>query len=237
LSTLYIVATPIGNLQDITLRALDTLKNAALLACEDTRVSLKLLNHFGIKQKLISVRAQNEREGAAKVLDALKNGGDVAYISDAGTPGLSDPGAALTRIVSGAGFPVIPIPGPSAFSAIVSAGGTLDKSILFEGFLSPKGSRRKRRVEELLATGFAFVLYESPFRIKKLLDDLVTLAPRRYACLGREMTKIHEEYIRGSIKDILTELDARGGEHGDKKSLQGEYTLLVSGFDESDWKR
>jgi len=149
----------------------------------------------------------------------------VAYASDAGTPALSDPGALLARKVAGAGHEVIPIPGPSAFASLLSVSGGMDKSVLFEGFLSPKPGRRKSRLRELLNTGFAFVLYESPYRILKLFEDLSDLDNSRYVCVGREMTKIHEEYLRGSVGEI-------GGilrNNAENNEIRGEFSIFVSG--------
>jgi 16S rRNA (cytidine1402-2'-O)-methyltransferase len=225
MATLYIIGTPIGNLGDLSFRAVETLKNADLVACEDTRQTLKLLSHFGISVKMLSCRAQNEDFAAEKVVSALKEGKNVAYASDAGTPALSDPGAVLARKAAEAGFEVLPIPGPSAFASLVSVAGGQDKSVIFEGFLSPKPGRRRGRLKELLATGWGFVLYESPFRILKLLEDLADLDTERYICIGREMTKVHEEYLRGSAGKIhLTFLEKSG-----KNEVRGEFSVYVSG--------
>jgi len=220
--TLYIVATPIGNLGDITLRALEILKSVDIVACEDTRRTLQLLNHFGVKARLVSCRARNELMASRKIMEVLDGGGNAAYASDAGTPGLSDPGSVLVRAAREAGHSVIPIPGPSAFAALISIAGGLDKSVLFEGFLSPKPGRRRSRLAELLETHEGFILYESPFRIVKLMQDLADLDGERYACLGREMTKLHEEYISGSVQDVFGQLSGR------ERQL-GEFSLYVSG--------
>jgi 16S rRNA (cytidine1402-2'-O)-methyltransferase len=221
-ATLYIIGTPIGNLGDISFRAVETLKNVDLAACEDTRRTLKLLSHLGIRIPLISCRAGNEAAAAARVISTLDQGKDAAYTSDAGTPALSDPGAVLTRAAAAAGHAVIPIPGPSAFAALVSVAGGMDKSIVFEGFLSPKAGRRRTRLRELLALGAAFVLYESPFRILKLLEDIADLEGERYMCVGREMTKAHEEYVRGGAAEIWA--------YFQKKDAQlGEFSVYVSG--------
>ncbi|MDR1149393.1 MAG: 16S rRNA (cytidine(1402)-2'-O)-methyltransferase [Spirochaetaceae bacterium] len=222
MSTLYIVATPIGNLGDISLRALDVLKTVPLIACEDTRHSLKLLTHFEIKARLLSCRAANERKVAEKIVCELNEGRDAAYLSDAGSPGISDPGAVLARIVADAGHKVIPVPGPSAFASLVSVAGGADKTVVFEGFLSPKSGRRRSRLKELLNEDAAFVLYESPFRIIKLLTDLIEFDSERYICIGREMTKIYEEYLRGSARDVLYELEKR-------PEQKGEFSVYVSG--------
>jgi 16S rRNA (cytidine1402-2'-O)-methyltransferase len=223
MSVLYIIATPIGNLGDISCRAVETLKSVDMVACEDTRHSLKLLNHLGIHVPLISCRAHNETQAAKTIVAALNAGKTIAYASDAGTPALSDPGAALVRSASQAGHTVIPIPGPSAFAALISVCGSKDKTITFEGFLSPKAGRRKARLAALLESSVAFVLYESPFRIISLLEDLAAMDANRYICLAREMTKLHEEYLRGSVTQILAQLRER-------PKMQGEFSLLVSGY-------
>jgi 16S rRNA (cytidine1402-2'-O)-methyltransferase len=225
MAVLYIIGTPIGNLGDLSIRGAEIFKRADLVACEDTRQTLKLLNHLGVQVKMLSCRAHNEEEAAAKVIAALGEGKTVAYASDAGTPALSDPGAVLARKAARAGHEVIPIPGPSAFAALVSAAGGMDKSVLFEGFLSPKPGRRRSRLGELLDTGFAFVLYESPFRVLKLFEDLADLDRERYVCVGREMTKVHEEYLRGSVEEICGILQKKA----EKNALRGEFSVYVSG--------
>jgi 16S rRNA (cytidine1402-2'-O)-methyltransferase len=222
MAVLYIIGTPIGNLGDLSRRAEETLRTADMVACEDTRHTLKLLNHFGIHRPLVSCRAHNEKAASQKVLEVLSRGRTAAYVTDAGTPGLSDPGALLAATASLAGHQVIPIPGPSAFAALVSAAGGTDKTVIFEGFLSPKSGRRRSRVQELLNTGWAFVLFESPFRIVKLLEDLAALDGGRYVCLGREMTKLHEEYIRGTAAEIYAFFSK-------KERQMGEFSLYVSG--------
>ena len=222
MSVLYIIATPIGNLGDISFRAVETLKSVDLVACEDTRRTLKLLNHLGIKVKMLSCRSQNEEFAAEKVINALDQGQNAAYASDAGTPALSDPGAALVRAAVQAGHDVIPIPGPSAFAALLSAAGGRDKTVVFEGFLSPKPGRRKGRLRELMSMEAACVIYESPFRILKLLGDITEIDSERYICLGREMTKIHEEYLRGKAAEVMEELSGKSGQIG-------EFSLYISG--------
>ncbi|MCL2600981.1 MAG: rRNA small subunit methyltransferase 1, partial [Treponema sp.] len=164
MATLYIIGTPIGNLGDISFRAVEILKTVALVACEDTRRTLKLLSHLGIRVKMVSCRAQNEEFAAKKVIAALDQGLTVAYASDAGTPALSDPGAVLVRLAAEAGHAVIPVPGPSALATLLSVAGATDKTLVFEGFLSPKPGRRRSRLRELLAMKAAVILYESPFR-------------------------------------------------------------------------
>jgi 16S rRNA (cytidine1402-2'-O)-methyltransferase len=221
-ATLYIIGTPIGNLGDISFRAVELLKTAALVACEDTRRTLKLLSHLGIQVQMLSCRAQNEQFAAEKVIRALDEGKTVAYASDAGTPALSDPGAVLARLAAEAGHAVIPVPGPSAFASLVSVAGGLDKTVVFEGFLSPKAGRRRARLRELLALEAAFVLYESPFRILKLLADLAEFDGERYICVGREMTKVHEEYRRGPAAEIYAGFAEKDGQIG-------EFSVYVSG--------
>jgi 16S rRNA (cytidine1402-2'-O)-methyltransferase len=223
MATLYIIGTPIGNLGDISFRAVETLKKADLVACEDTRRTLKLLSHLEIRVKMLSCRAQNEEKAAEKVIAALDQGQTVAYASDAGTPALSDPGSVLARMAAEAGHDVIPIPGASAFAALLSVAGGKDKTVIFEGFLSPKPGRRKSRLRELMAMEAAVVLYESPFRVLKLVGDIAEIDSGRYICLGREMTKIHEEYLRGTAAEILEILS--------KKNEQiGEFSLYLSGI-------
>jgi len=221
-ATLYIIGTPIGNLGDISFRAAETIKKADLVACEDTRRTLKLLNHLGIRVKMLSCRAQNEEGAAQKVIEALNAGHTVAYASDAGTPALSDPGAVVARLVAEAGHDVIPIPGPSAFATLVSAAGGRDKTTIFEGFLSPKAGRRKSRLRELMTLDASLVIYESPFRILKLLDDIAEIDGSRYVCVGREMTKVHEEYLRGTAAEISAVLTS-------KNAQIGEFSVYISG--------
>ena len=222
MAILYIVGTPIGNLGDITHRAVETLKNADLVACEDTRRTLKMLTHLGIRVKMLSCRSQNEEFAAKKVIEALNQGLTVAYASDAGTPALSDPGAVLVRAAALAGHDVIPIPGASAFAALLSVAGGKDKTVIFEGFLSPKPGRRRSRLRELMSMEAACVIYESPFRILKLLEDIAEIDSKRYLCLGREMTKLHEEYLRGPALEIL-------GILAQKNEQIGEFSVFISG--------
>jgi 16S rRNA (cytidine1402-2'-O)-methyltransferase len=222
MGTLLMVATPIGNLGDITLRALEALKGADAVACEDTRHTIKLLSHFEIRKPLLSCHANDEERGAARILSLLAEGKTVAYCSDAGTPGLSDPGSLLARRAREAGHAVSPIPGPSAFAALVSAAGTGGRSFLFDGFASPKAGKRRRRVAELMARPESFVLYESPHRIAALLEELALADPDRRVCVGREMTKLHEEFISGTAAEVLAEIRGR-------ETNKGEFAVLVEG--------
>ena len=220
--TLFIAATPIGNLEDITLRVLRVMKEVDVIACEDTRHTMQLLNHFEIKKPLISCRSQNEEKAAEKICGILSEGKDVAFVSDAGTPGISDPGSRLVRIVRTEGHDVRPLPGVSAFASLCSVSGISGKTVVFDGFLSPKAGRRRRRVKELLQRSENFVLYESPFRIVKLMDDISGEDPDREVVIGREMTKRFEEYITGTAGTVTDILKT-------KENLKGEFSLLVSG--------
>jgi len=221
-SVLYIVGTPIGNLGDITFRAVETFKNADVIACEDTRHTLQLLTHFEIRKPLVSCRAQNEETAARKIIKLLNEGQTVAYASDAGTPGMSDPGAVLAGIVREAGHTVVPIPGPSAFTALVSVAGAGGKTLVFEGFLSPKPGRRRSRLRELLSGGDAFVVYESPFRIVKLLGDIADIETGRRIVVGRELTKLHEEIVDGTAGEVRDLFMSR-------TSNKGEFAVFVAG--------
>jgi len=221
-STLYIVGTPIGNLGDITFRALETFKSVDVIAAEDTRHTLELLTHFEIRKPLISCRSQNEEFASDKIIDILNKGQTVAYASDAGTPGISDPGAILAGLARNAGHIVVPIPGPSAFATLASVAGAGGKTLIFEGFLSPKPGRRRARLRELMATGDAFILYESPFRIVKLLTDIADIESNRRVVVGRELTKLHEEINDGEASNIRDDYAARS-------KIQGEFAVFVSG--------
>ena len=219
MSTLYIVGTPIGNLGDITFRAIETFKNVDVIAAEDTRHTLQLLNHFEIHKPLISCRSQNEAIAGQKIIKLLDEGQSVAYASDAGTPGISDPGAVLAGLARDS---VVPIPGPSAFATLVSVAGAGGKTLIFEGFLSPKPGRRRSRLRELLATGDAVVLYESPFRIVKLLTDIADIDSTRRVVVGRELTKMHEEIIGGTAEEMRDEFSSRS-------KVLGEFAVFISG--------
>ena len=219
---LFLVATPIGNLGDITLRALETLRAADAIACEDTRHTIKLLSHYEIRKPLLACHANDEERGATRVLGLLGEGKTVAYCSDAGTPGLSDPGAVLARMAREAGHEVSPLPGPSAFTALVSASGFGGRSFLFDGFPSPKQGKRRSRVVELMGRPESFVLYESPHRILKLMAEIAEADPGRRVCVGRELTKIHEEFLAGTAGEVLERLSAAG-------EPRGEFAVLVAG--------
>lgn len=220
-SELYIVGTPIGNLGDITFRALETLKSVDVVAAEDTRHTLELLSHFEIRKPMISCRSQNEKTASEKIIALLDEGKSVAYASDAGEPGISDPGAVLVGEVRKAGHKVIPIPGPSAFATLVSVAGAGGKTLVFEGFLSPKPGRRRKRLRELMEMDAAVVVYESPFRVVKLLSDIAEIDPERRVVVGRELTKLHEEINDGPVTEILADYSGR-------TKVLGEFAVFIS---------
>lgn len=218
---LYLVATPIGNLKDITLRALEILEKVDCIACEDTRMTMKLLTHYNLKKRLISHYSHNEKAAAEKVLVLLADGKDVAIVSDSGTPCISDPGAFTVNAARKAGHTVVPIPGPSAFSTLLSVAGFPVKDCTYAGFLSPKQGRRKNELSRLLETKNPFVVYESVHRITKLLADLEELAPLRQLVMGREMTKIYEEFFCGTAKEVLTHLN-------EMSTIKGEFAIFIA---------
>ena len=222
MASLFIVATPIGNLADITLRALETLKQVDVIACEDTRHTRKLLSHYEISSPLLSIRSENEREGAERLLRYLEEGGDAAYVSDAGTPGVSDPGRRLVEVVRREGHRIVPIPGPSALTALLSISTFPGRAVTFDGFISPKAGKRSKRIDELLSREESFVFYESPHRVLKILKDVAEKEPERPVLIGREMTKIYEEFVEGTAEEVYSLL-------ANRKSLKGEFSLLVSG--------
>lgn len=220
MSTLYIIATPIGNLEDVTYRAISTLKEVDVIACEDTRVTMRLLQHYGINKRLIATHAHNEKSSAMGIVKLLEEGHNIAFVSDAGTPGISDPGAQLVEVVRSAGFTVVPIPGVSAVATAVSVAGLMGKSFTFEGFVSVKPGKRKKRLQELINRDEAFFLYESPFRLLKLLGAIVEIEPTRIVMVGREMTKTFEEYVKGSALEVFTLFSERD-------SIKGECVVCV----------
>lgn len=220
MSTLYMVATPIGNLEDITLRALRILKEVDVIACEDTRHTELLLSHYEIKKRLISCHSYNEEESADGIIALLDEGKNIAYCSDAGTPGISDPGSRLCEKVRKlSDHDIVPIPGPSAFVTLISAAGRIGKAFTFEGFLSPKKGRRERRLRELMECGNSFIIYESPYRVLKTLEELRTYKIER-VIVGRELTKSHEEILSGSVDEIILSLK-------DRPAIKGEFVILV----------
>ncbi len=218
--TLYIVATPIGNLGDITRRAVETLKGVDLIAAEDTRVTRKLLSAYGISAPQTSYHAHTPAKKQAELVRKLASGASIALVTDAGTPGISDPAVRLVRAAIEAGVAVVPVPGPTALVAALSASGLPTDTFTFEGFLSTKSGRRTRRLEELAALGHTVVLYESPRRLKRLLAELVeTFGPTRPCVVAREVSKRYEEFIRGSVAEVAEAFSGR--------EVKGEVTVLV----------
>ena len=222
---LYLVATPIGNLGDITLRALDVLRRADRIACEDTRQTQKLLNHFEITTPTVSCHQHNERQRAAELVEALKAGGRIALVSDAGMPGISDPGTWLVTEAVTAGIPVIPIPGANAALSALVASGLPTSEFHFIGFLPEKAGARRTKLEVLAAesreTPQTLIFYEAPHRILDALADLQSVwGPQLRVVAARELTKIHEEFLRGAVADVRQELTSRD-------RIRGEFTLLV----------
>jgi 16S rRNA (cytidine1402-2'-O)-methyltransferase len=204
--TLYLVATPIGNLQDITFRALETLKTVDLIACEDTRHTGRLLNHFSIKKRLVSYHEHNETERAAELAELLKAGKSIAVVSDAGTPAICDPSFRIVEKAHEIGARVVPIPGAAAFVNALIVSGLATDSFFFGGFLPSKKNERIRRLEEVRDIPATLVFYETPHRIEKSLADALEVLGDRQAALARELTKLHEEVIRGTLSEIFSGL-------------------------------
>ncbi|HSO73787.1 MAG TPA: 16S rRNA (cytidine(1402)-2'-O)-methyltransferase [Blastocatellia bacterium] len=208
--TLYIVATPIGNLEDITLRALSILKGVDLIACEDTRHTRKLLSHYQISRPVISYHQHNECERSVELIARLEAGGHVALVSDAGTPLVSDPGLRIVREAIERGISVVPIPGASALTAAIAASGLSTDQFVFAGFLPARRTARRARLKELGALPMTIVFYEAPHRIKQSLLDARELLGQRPVVVARELTKIHEEFIRANLSEIELPGPTRG---------------------------
>ena len=223
---LYVVATPLGNLEDVTLRALRILREVALVACEDTRRTGTLLRSHGIGTATTSYFEHNERWKGARILDQLRAGHDVALVSDAGTPGISDPGYRLVRDARAEGLPVVPVPGPSAAVAALSVSGLPTDRFRFVGFLPHKAVARRRELSALAGALETLVVYESPQRVLSSLEDMIEALGDREAILFREATKVHEEYARGRLSDLRALLAARD-------SVKGEIVLVVAGAPEA----
>jgi len=221
---LYLVATPIGNLEDITVRAIRVLKEADLVACEDTRQTQKLLQHYGIHKELISYHAHNELTRAPELVIQLEEGAQVALVSDAGTPVVSDPGHRLVVLCLRHHIPVVPIPGPSAFVAALAASGLPTEEFLFVGFLPSRAGARRKKLDELKSEPRAIVLYEAPHRLADTLADAAEILGQRNAVVAREITKIHEEFLRGSLGELR---DAAR-----QREPRGEITLLIGPAEE-----
>ena len=220
--TLYVVATPIGNLEDITLRALRVLKEADLIACEDTRQTQKLLSHHDIDKPTVSYHEHNEAERAAELVAKLEQGANIALVSDAGMPGISDPGYRVVALAVERGINVVPIPGPVAFATALAASGLPTDAFRFKGFLPAKSGHRREVLEALRDSTLTEIFYEAPHRLIEALRDVVTtLGASRPVVVARELTKIHEEFVRGSAAETLREFEERAGE------VKGEITLLI----------
>jgi 16S rRNA (cytidine1402-2'-O)-methyltransferase len=217
---LYIVATPIGNLDDLSLRAAKTLRKVGAVACEDTRQTSKLMEAAGASRPLVSLHEHNERERSAELVERLLAGEDIALVSDAGTPLVSDPGYRLVAAAVEAGIMVSPIPGPSAVMAALSASGLETDAFAFAGFLPPKQKARRDALGKWGALPATIVFFESPHRILESLADVAALFPGRKLALGRELTKLHEEFLRGTAVEIIARLQA-------KDSIRGEFTMLI----------
>ena len=219
---LYVVATPIGNLEDMTFRAVRTLKEVEAVACEDTRQTRKLLEHFGITTRMVSYHEHNERERTGELIAMLEAGSAVALVSDAGTPLISDPGFHLVREAAARGIQVTPIPGASAAMAALSASGLETDSFRFAGFLAPKTGQRRKQIEAWKSARETVILYEAPHRILSTLADLVeVLGADRRVMVGRELTKFHEEILRGTAREVYDALAERA-------AIKGEITLLIA---------
>jgi 16S rRNA (cytidine1402-2'-O)-methyltransferase len=223
MGALIIVATPIGNLSDISPRALESLRNADLIACEDTRQTLKLLNHFGIQKPLVSYHDFNEEKKASDLGEKIRNGATVALVSDAGTPGISDPGYRLVRYCREHGLNVFSIPGPSAAVTALAASGLPSDEFFFAGFLPAKKIARREKLESLRSLSATLIFYEAPHRIEEALTEVLEILGDREACIARELTKIHEEFYFGKLSEI----------RGRVKPL-GEIVLVVAGNKDGD---
>ena len=217
---LYIVSTPIGNLEDITQRALRVLREVDLIACEDTRHTRKLLNHFGIDARTISYHEHNERERAGEICELLASGKDIALVSDAGTPLISDPGFRLTNLVIERGLRVVPVPGATALVAALMGSGLASEQFHYAGFLPARTNARRAKLEQLRAVPATLVFYEAPHRIAATLRDALEVLGDRSAVVARELTKIHEEFITGSLGELAARFRAAG-------QARGEMVLLI----------
>jgi len=217
--TLYIVSTPIGNLMDITLRALEILKSVDCIVCEDTRVTLKLLNRYEIKKHLVSFHSKSSGGVLKKINRIMLEGSNIALVSDSGTPVISDPGSKLVQYLLKNGTTIVPVPGPSSVHTVLMASGISLSEYTFIGFLSSKKSRRKRMLENLKNFKTTYVFFESPHRIIAFLEDALESFGHVQGCVAKEMTKKFEKYYRGEISDIIGMMKADG--------IKGEYTIVI----------
>lgn len=218
--TLYVVATPIGNLEDITYRAVRILKECGRVACEDTRHTRRLLEHYGIDKPMVSYHEHNERERTGDLLDWLRGGEDIALVSDAGTPLISDPGYRAVQAAVEAGIPVVPVPGAAAFLAALSASGLATDSFYFGGFLPAKAGQRRRALEAAATLDCVLLFYEAPHRVVEALQDCSAVFGDRVVVLARELTKMHEEFARGTAEELARDF-------GSRPAVKGEMVLLI----------
>lgn len=224
--SVYLVPVPIGNLGDITLRALETLKQADLIAAEDTRKTRFLLDHYQIQPaRLLSLHKYNEKKRLAEILELLESGRTIAVVSDAGSPGISDPAMLLVRFCLDAGFRVIPLPGPTALIPALTASGMDTGGFLFLGFLPLKAKDRAIALERIRTSPFTTVLYEAPHRVRKTLEDLYASCGDRKVCVARELTKIYEEFVRGKISGILADYQI---------TEKGEFVVIIDGVPQAE---
>jgi len=221
LGTLYIVGTPIGNLEDVTQRALRTLREVAVIACEDTRETRKLLHHFQIDTPVTSYHEHNKRTAGPRLIQRLLDGEDVALVTDAGMPAISDPGEELVAGAVEAGIPVVPVPGPTAFVTALVASGLPTRRFVFEGFLPSKGKERRQALERLKWEERTVLLYEAPHRLQETLADLRAVLGDRRVAACRELTKLHEEYVRGTLSALI--------DHFREQAPRGEFVLVIEG--------
>lgn len=221
---LYIVSTPIGNLEDITLRALRIFKEVGMIAAEDTRRTRKLLTHYQISKHLVSYHDHNKIRQGEVIVKKLNDGLDVALVSDAGTPGISDPSYYLINLALKDDIDIEPIPGPTAAITALSVSGLPTDKFVFEGFLPRKKGKRKSRLEQLTHEERTIILYESPYRIHRLLEEILSVMGNRKIVVAREITKKYEEIIRGELKDIIEQISG--------KTLKGEITIIIKGKEE-----
>ncbi len=218
--TLYVIATPIGNLEDITLRAIRILREEVMAVfCEDTRQTGKLLAHLRISLPLHSLHSNSPDAKYTRAVEFMCTGNSAAYLTDSGTPGISDPGSKLVRTCREAGIPVVPIPGPSALTALLSVSGFPGRNVLFLGFLSRKSGKRRKELESIVSHQCVGIIYESPTRIHALLEEIADTMPHAHVVIGRELTKLHEEIITGTVRDIFGKIESI--------KTKGEFVIAV----------
>jgi 16S rRNA (cytidine1402-2'-O)-methyltransferase len=223
--TIYLVPTPLGNMGDVTTRAIEVLNSVDLIACEDTRVSGNFLQKLGISKRLTSYHEFNERERAGKLVESVRGGLNLAVITDGGSPGISDPAYRIVRAAIDNGLNLVALPGPCAIIPALTASGLPTDRFFFEGFLSNKGAARRRRLEQLKSFPPTLVFYESPHRVVKTLADMQEVLGDRQACLAREISKKFEEYVRGCLSEITSKLSGR--------AIKGEIVLVVAGAEKT----